>query len=216
MFLRKGYLFYLVIFCVLILGLLSSVNAFTIQDLDKNTVTYINGKSVISTSIVSDNAYSEFNMKKELNNISKIVVKVNGKIVNTIKKDKGWNRYKYYPKVIIDSKTVVNGNIKGKKVSILIYDKNNKLIKSKSNMVKSANYLTTAIKKSKNPKFARLTYNQAYKSVKKDLLPNLSLKYVGYFYYKGELQWNFIAISTKTGEGVDFALSDKDETLGVY
>ena len=195
---------------------LSSLYAFSIQNLDKNTVTYINGKSVISTSIISDNSYFEPNMKKELDNISKIVVKVYGKTVNTINKDKGWNRYKYYPKAIIDSKTVVNGNVKGKKVSILTYDKNNKLIKSKTNTVKTVNYLTTDLIKSKNPKFARLTHKQAYQSVAKDNDYNYTLKYVGHFYYKGTLQWNFIAIDTKTGEGVDFSLSDKDETLTMF
>jgi hypothetical protein len=203
--------------CVFIFFLIffSPVTGFSIQNLDENTITYINGKTVISTSIISDNAYSNSNMKKELNNINKIVVKVDGKTVNIIKKDKGWNKYKYYPKAFINSKTVVNGKIIGKKVSILTYDKNNKIIKSKTNIVKTVNYLTTNVIKSKNPKFARLTYKQAYKSVEKDLLPDYSLTYVGYFYFKGELQWNFITISKKTGNGVDFVLSDKDETLGV-
>ena len=79
MYFKKKHLFYLIVFCVLILGLISSVDAFNIQKLDKNTVTYIHEKSVISVSIVSTDLVSDFKMKKDLNRIDKIVVKVNGK-----------------------------------------------------------------------------------------------------------------------------------------
>ena len=212
----EKYALILILFLISICCISSSVNAFSIQKLDENTVTYINGKSIITVSIISDNAYSNSKMKKELNNVSKILVKIDGETVNTIKRDKGWNKSKYYPKAMVNSETIVNGKIKGKKVSILTYDKNNKLIKSKTGIVKTVNYLTTSLIKSKNPKFARLTYKQAYESVAKDKDPNYTLKYLGHFYYKGTLQWNFILMNTKTGEGVDFSLSDKDETLAMF
>ena len=148
--LRKNYLFNLFVFCVLIFGLISSVDAFSIQNLDKNTIYYIHGKSEISVSIVSTDFVSDYKMKKDLNSINKIVVKVNGKKVNVIKKGKGWKKNSYYPLGIIDRETKVKGNIKGKKVSILTYDKKGKLIKKQTNVVKSirtTDFTKTQIKK---------------------------------------------------------------------
>jgi hypothetical protein len=207
MYLRKTYLFYLVVFCVLILGLASSVDAFTIQDLDKNTVTYMYDKSTISVSIVSSNFVSDNKMKKDLNSINKIVVKVNNKTVNIIKKGGSWSKNKHYPTAIIDRKTIVKGNIKGKTVSILVYGKKNKLIDSKTNKVESVYYLNSRLIKSKNPKDSKLTYNQARRIFSKN--PNVKgFKYRGYYYIHGNLCWSFevpdkyrtiLTIDDKTG-----------------
>jgi len=137
MFFTKKKMFYLIVFCVLIFALISSVDAFSIQKLDKNTVFYIDGKSEISVSIVTTDFVTEYKMKKDLNRINKIVVKVNRKTVNVIKKGKGWQKNEYYPLGIIDRETKVKGSIKGKKVSILAYNKKNELIKKQTNVVKS-------------------------------------------------------------------------------
>ena len=143
-----------IILIFLLLGLIvvfsSPVNAFSISKLDKNTVQYINNESVISTSIVSTDLVSDHKMKKDLNRIDKIVVKVNGKTVNIIKKEKGWDKNLYYPLGIIDRETKVKGNIKGKKVSILVYNNKNKLIKKQTNIVKSirtTDFTETQVKK---------------------------------------------------------------------
>ena len=130
-------LLYIAVFCVLIFGLMTSVDAFTIQKMDKKTVRYVVNQSMITVSIVSDDLTSEFKMQDDLNRINKIVVKVNGKTVNTIKKGKGWDEHKFYPLGIINRDICIHGNIKGKKVSILTYDNKNKLIKKQSNVVKS-------------------------------------------------------------------------------
>ena len=137
MFLEKKNLFYLMVFSVLIFGIMSSVDAFSIHKADKNTVRYIYNESTITVSIISTDLTSELTMNKDLNSINKIVVKVNGKTVNVIKKGKGWYQKQFYPLGIIDRETKIQGNIKGKKVSILTYDNKNKLIKKQSNVVKS-------------------------------------------------------------------------------
>ncbi|MCL2157108.1 MAG: hypothetical protein FWH54_03700 [Methanobrevibacter sp.] len=197
----------------MILGLVSSVDAFNIQELDKHTVTYINGKSVITVSIVSSNFVSDNKMKKDLNSINKIVVKVNGKKVNVIKKGKGWQKNKYYPTAIIDRKTIVNGKIKGKNVTILTYTKSNKLIKKSSNIIAST-YATTSKKlnKSKYPPYAKLTYNQAFKRVNKNLPKNNYVVYKGYYYMGGDLLWAF-DIYEKNVFVCDYSVYDQKNTI---
>jgi len=182
------------VFLFLLLGLivvfLSPVNAFSVQELDKNTVTYINGKSVITVSIVSSNFVSDNKMKKDLNSINKIVVKVNNKTVNTIKKGSSWSKNKFYPTAIINRKTTVKGNIKNKTVSILVYNKKNKLIKSKITKLGSIYYFNSKLIKSKNPKNSKLTYNQARAIMSKNQISK-GFKYRGYYYASGELFWSF-------------------------
>ena len=122
---------------MLIFGFMTSADAFTIQKLDKKTVRYFLNESEITVSIVSDDLTSEFKMQDDLNRIEKIVVKLNGKTVNTINKGTGWHEHKFYPLGIINRDLRIQGNIKGKKVSILTYDQKNHLIKKQTNIVKS-------------------------------------------------------------------------------
>ncbi|MCL2157106.1 MAG: hypothetical protein FWH54_03690, partial [Methanobrevibacter sp.] len=106
----KKCIFILVIFTIF-MGIIAPTHGFAIQKLDKNTATYYKGESKIVISIVSSNIASESKMKKDLDSISKIVVKVDGKTVNTINKGKNWSRYKYYPMSILNRKTIVKGNV---------------------------------------------------------------------------------------------------------
>jgi len=130
---------YFCIFLILVVGLsiLMPLSAFSIQKLDKDSVTYCNGNSYISTSIVSTNIGSDYKMKKDLNKIEKVIIKINGKTVRSFYKGKSWNKSEYYPMAIIDRETMVKGNIKGKKVGIFAYGKNNKLLKSQVGKIKS-------------------------------------------------------------------------------
>jgi len=130
----KKYLLKLCIILVLI-GISSTVNAVKIEKLDDTSVVIHNNKSIVTTHITTDDSLSKTKMKKELNKINKIVVKINGKTVNTIKKGKGWKKYPSFsvgsfPK-IIDRTTVVKKNIKEKKLGIYLYNSKNFLIKSK-------------------------------------------------------------------------------------
>ena len=81
-------------------------------------------------------------MKKELNKINTIVVKINGKTVNTIKKGNGWKKYESfnndfdYP-MIIDRTTILKKNLKDKKLGIYLYNNKNKLLKSKISTIKA-------------------------------------------------------------------------------
>lgn len=170
----------------------SSVYAFSIEKSDKNTVEYINGKSIISTVIISDDWVSDSKMKSDLNRIDKVIVKIDNKEVNVIKKGKGWIRYKSYPTAIINRGTIVNGKIKGKNVTILTYTKSNKLIKKSTNIVTSF-YTKNSKKliKSKYPPYAQLSYKQALKRANKNLPKNNYASYKGYYYIKGDLCWAF-------------------------
>jgi disulfide oxidoreductase YuzD len=136
------------------------VNAFSIHKTDKNTIYYSNGKSVITTVIYSKIG-SDSEMGKDLNRIDKIVVKVNNKTVKTIKKDKGWNKSKYYPMGIIQRKILVNGNIKGKNVTIETY-KNNKLIKSRTGTINNIPTKPTILSREDVVKAAKLVLKDYY------------------------------------------------------
>lgn len=141
----KDYLLLLIILTFFTI-ILSPANAFTIQNLDKNTVTYYNGNSYITTYIVANHVGSDYKMKQDLNQINKIVVKVNGKKVDTIKKGKNWNTSDYYPVAIIDRNIKIKGSIKGNYIGIYTYNKNNRLIKSKTqtiNSIKITNFITS-------------------------------------------------------------------------
>lgn len=188
------------------------VNAFSIEKADENSVTYINGKSVITTSIVSDKIISQSTMKKDLNNINKIVVKVDNKTILNINKV-FLKKYKFYPRTI-DFKTVVKGNIKGKNIKVFVYNNKNKLIKYRNDKLKSVTLKNTGVIK-KYPKNARLSYNQAFKSAGEDLPSYYTLKYAGYYYHNGVLYWKFVSFNKKTGDGIDFSLSDLNKELSV-
>ncbi len=149
---NKKYIYILIILLATITISSTSVSAFTIQKADKNTVYYSNGKSVITTTIMSNNYLSDYKMSNDLDKINKIIVKVDGKTVNTINKGKHWNRYKYYPLAIIDKKTVINDNVKGKKIAIYTFNDKNKLIKSKINIVNSITTYKILISKSQSVK----------------------------------------------------------------
>jgi len=120
--------FFIFLLSISILLILSPANAFTIQKDNTNTVSYTCGVSIIDTKIISN--YKSFSlMKKDLNAIDKIVIKVDGKKIDTIKKKTGWKRYKNYPKSI-NIETLVRGSLKNKNITISAYSKKNKLLDS--------------------------------------------------------------------------------------
>jgi len=197
------------IFLFLLLGLLvvflNPINAFNIQELDKHTVTYINGKSVITVSIVSSNFVSDNKMKKDLNSINKIVVKVNNKTVNTIKKGVSWNKNKYYPTAIINRKTIVKGNIKNKKISILTYDSKNKLIKSRTNNITSI-YLKPKLTKNQATKLANKVAEKAFNHTKYDV----KVVFTKTINYGNKVYWGFKVYEKKTNKWLDgFVMDEK-------
>ncbi len=190
---NKKYIYILIILIATITISSTSVSAFTIQKIDKNTVTYIDGKSVITTSIVSTDLVSDFKMKKDLNRVDKIVVKVNGKKVNVIKKGKGWHENNYYPLGIINRETKVKGNIKGKKVSILVYNSKNKLIKKQTNVVKSIR--TTDFTKAQINKVGIYYLNKWFDYGNSSVIKVGNIRYLSY----GNI-WAVDYINIKTGK----------------
>jgi hypothetical protein len=205
---KQTYLLFIVAILIFFVCL-CSVSAFSIQKMDEKSVEYNNNKSIITISIVADNVVANYKMKNDLNNIEKIIVKVNGKIVNTIKKGKGWSKYKYYPMAILDRSTIIKGKVKGKNITILTYDKKNQIIKSKKSTVKSVYAETTKnIINSKHPKNARLTYAQAHKMAVEPKDKEIKkIIYLGYYFLEGDLYWSFKAVSQK-GEELYFSVYD--------
>jgi len=136
--LRK-YLFILCVFLVVI-GVSSTVSALKIEELGDTSVVIHEGKSIVTTHVTPDFSQSASKQRKELNKINKIIVKINGKTVNTIKKGKGWKKYEpfnseYYPE-IIDRTTILKKNLKGKTLGVYLYNNKNKLIKWKISKIK--------------------------------------------------------------------------------
>ena len=193
---------------LVVLCSLSFLYAFSIQSLEKNSVEYNNGKSIITTSIVADDVVTDSKMKNDLNHIEKIVIKIDGKTVNTIKKD-NIGKYKYYPMAILDRSTVVKGKIKGKTIMIITYDKKDKIIKTKKSTIKSVYAKTTeTLTKSKYPKNARLTYKQAFKIATEPNYPEVEkVTYRGYHHLYGDLFWNF-KTTYNNSEWVYFSVYD--------
>jgi len=135
---------YLLILCIILvfIGISNTVNAMKIEELYENSVVIYKNKSIVTTYISTPYNPSETKMKKELNKINKIEVKINGKTVNTIKKGNGWKRYQSFNDnfalpTIIDRTTFVRKNLKDKKLGIYLYNNKNKLIKSKISTIKS-------------------------------------------------------------------------------
>jgi len=141
--LRK-YLFLLCVFLVVI-GVSSTVSALKIEELGEElgytSVVIHEGKSILTTHITPDYyRQSASKQRKELNKINKIVVKINGRTVNTIKKGKGWKKYEpfnceFYPE-IIDRTTILKKDLKGKTLGVYLYNNKNKLIKWKISTIK--------------------------------------------------------------------------------
>lgn len=133
---------YLLILCIVLVFICVSntVNALKIEKLDDTSVIIHKNKSIITIHITPYDTPSKTKMKKELNKINKIVVKINGKTVNTIKKGKGWKKYASfnsgsYPE-IIDRTTIVKKNLKGKTLGVYVYNSKNKIIKWKISNIK--------------------------------------------------------------------------------
>ncbi len=127
-----------IILSILIIGIgvLTPVSAFSINKLDSFTVSYKNGETTITTDITSQ-ANSYYKRSKDLNQISKVVITVNGKKIRTIGKGIGWHRYEYYPNGIVDSNTKFKGTPIGKKVTITAYNSKNKIIKQRTDVIKT-------------------------------------------------------------------------------
>ena len=133
---------YLLVLCIVLvfIGVSDTANALKIEKLDDTSVVIHKNKSIITTHITPADSPSKTKMKKELNKINKIVVKINGKTVNTIKKGKGWKKYatfndEFYPE-IIDRTTIVKKDLKWKTLGIYLYTSKNKLIKWKISIIK--------------------------------------------------------------------------------
>jgi len=188
-----------------IFGLLNSANAFSIQKLDKNNVVYnTNDKcSYMSVSIVSTNMGSDYKMKQDLNRVDKVVVKVNGKSIYSIEKDDSeWK--KYYPVAIIKKNIVYAGNIKGKNVGVYVYDKKNKVIKSRITKLISVR----STKQITSEKEARAYGKQTLKELND---PYLKLGKANFFVNKYKQgYWLIDYINTKTNKIVgQIPVSDK-------
>jgi len=137
---------YLLILCLILIfiGVSNTANAINIEKLDDTSVVIYKNKAIVTTHITPEDFPTKTKMKKALNKINKIVVKINGKTVNTIKKGKGWEKYESFnigvPE-IIDRTTIIKKNLNGKKLGIYVYTNKNKLIKSKISTIKS-NYIS--------------------------------------------------------------------------
>ena len=146
---------YLLIFCIVLvfIGVSDTVNALKIENLDDTSVVINKNKSIITTHITPTDSPSKTKMKKELNKINKIVVKVNGKTVNTIKKGKGWKKYASFSDdfptthTIIDRTTIVKKDLKWKTLGIYLYNNKNKLIKWKISTIKPKHISKVAVNK---------------------------------------------------------------------
>ena len=154
---------YLLILCIVLvfIGVLGTVNALKIEKLDDTSVVIHKNKSIITTHITPTDSPSKTKMKKELNKINKIVVKINGKTVNTIKKGKGWKKYVSFSDnfpttpTIIDRTTIVKKNPKWKTLGIYVYNSKNKLIKSKISTIKPTHVSKVKITKKKAIKITK-------------------------------------------------------------
>ncbi|MCL2157109.1 MAG: hypothetical protein FWH54_03705 [Methanobrevibacter sp.] len=182
---------------VLLFTVLNSVNAFVIQKTDSRNVYYSGGNSLITVNIVSNNVASNHKMANDLNRINKVVVKVDGKTVNKVYKGKSWNRYNYYPSSILFRKEI-KGNIKGKKVSILTFDKNNNLLKSKINTVKYVSTMLTSKKQAQ--KAAQKYINTSTSKIGNATLNKYGVWFVEYLDKKTGKKLGEILIDDKTGD----------------
>jgi hypothetical protein len=182
---------------VVSIGMLGSVDAFVIQKTDSRNVYYSGGDSIITVNIVSNNVASVNKMVDDLNKINKVVVKVDGKVVSTVYKGKTWSRYKYYPSSILFRKEI-KGNIKGKKVSILTYDNKNKLIKSRTNKVKSVSTMLTSQKEAK--KSAQKYINTSIYKIGGATLNKYGVWFVDYLDKKTNKKVGEILIDDRTGD----------------
>ena len=143
---------YLLLLCIILvfIGVSDTVNGLKIEKLDDSPVIIYKNKSIVSIHITTDDDQSNSKMKKDLNKIEKIKVKINGKTVNTIKKDKGWDKYPSfnlsYP-YIIDRTTMIKKNLIGKKIGIYLYNSENKLLKSQISTIKPKNIAKVKVTK---------------------------------------------------------------------
>jgi hypothetical protein len=210
---RMSKYFLLLFILISFFGLLNSVDAFSIQKLDKNNVVYnTNDKwSYISVSIVSTNTGSDYKMKQDLNRVDKIVVKVNGKTIRSIEKEEeGSDWKKYYPVAIIKRNVVYTGNIKGKKVGIYAYDKNNKLIKSKIAKVTSVH----STKQITSEKEAKAYVKGELKKRKESQYLKVGKAYFGVNAYK-QGYWLIDYIDTRTNK-IAGQIPVSDRTGGLF
>lgn len=133
----KKIIILMVLFIAIIGFTMSSATAFSIQKLDKNTVEQSKNKARL-TIVIPSKAGSDSTRAKDLNQIKKIVIKINGKTIKTIKRPSlTWKKGNgYYPDAIIKS-FKINTSVKGKKYSITTYNKNGKKLKTKSGKITS-------------------------------------------------------------------------------
>jgi len=143
---------FLLVLCIILvfIGISTTVNAIKIEKLDDTSVVIHKNKSIVTTHITAEDSQSDSKMKKDLNKINKIVVKIDGKTVNTIKKGKGWKKYESFNRgspEIIDRTTIMKKNLKGKKLGIYLYNSKNNLIKSKISTIKPKNIAKVKVTK---------------------------------------------------------------------
>ena len=134
----------LLVFLVAIACILTPVNAKLSPDVDIVSLKNADGNSQISLTVNSDigmkskkwySSKSVTKRKAELNNVKKVVIQIKGKKKLTFKKpSKGWKTYKF--DYSFNKLVSVKGKVEGKSYSVKLYDKKNKLIKSKTSKIK--------------------------------------------------------------------------------
>ena len=196
----------MLLLCILgVLTILTPIDAFTIHKTDNDMVYYSNGKSVLTIAIYSKIG-TDYEMKKDLDQIDKITIKINNKTIKTINKNKGWNRYKYYPFGILERKVIVNSNISGKYMTIQTYS-NDKLIKSRTDKIQSLQKKPSISSKEEATASARSILKNSYDLFKgKPELKNLKVTNVTYI-VKDKV-WYASFVNTKTGKRVGYTYID--------
>ena len=198
---------FILLLCTLgiFLMIITPVSSFTIHKTDNDTVYYSNGKSVISTAIYSKIG-TDYEMKKDLDRIDKVVIKINNKTIKTINKGKGWSKYKYYPFGILERKILVNGNIKDKYVTIQAYSED-KLIKSRTDKIQYIRKSPTILSKEEAVTSARLILKDIYMYFKgKPKLKNLKVGTVDYLPKDGV--WYASFVDAKSGKKIGYTYID--------
>jgi len=124
---------------IAIVGIIAPADAKLYTGVGIDSLKADNGKTKLEFFVQS---YGAKNPKKELNNVYKAVVSIEGYKSITFKKPvKGWKQYKQYGKTVFNKYFKIKGQPKKldfkKKYTIKLYNKKGKLIKTEKNVLAS-------------------------------------------------------------------------------